>query len=125
MRSILLYKYLAGLGTVFLLAACDGGASAAHNGVRQTGFPGQISAGGGTSGEVMARSSQPATGSQEGMRGQAAGGSIAGTPSIPEGSGGTTSGAAMGGTTTGAAASQGAPAPSGGAPAVPPRNDKK
>jgi hypothetical protein len=62
---------------------------------KQTGFPGQVSAGGGTSGEVMAR----------------AGGTTAmpapsGTPGIPQGAGGT----------TGGAASAQAPSAGGGAP---------
>jgi hypothetical protein len=60
------------------------------SGVKQTGFPGQLTAGGGSSGSVLSqakvvsRSTAPA-----------------GTPGIPQGSGGNTSGAAMGGTTPG------------------------
>lgn len=104
-----------------LLAACGRAPTAAQAGIGQTGFPGQVTAGGGTSGEVMARTgaATAASGNQEGMRGQAPGGSVAGTPSIPEGSGGTTSGAAMGGTTGGAAATQSAPAPGSAASAIP------
>lgn len=59
---------------------------------RQTGFPGMVSAGGGTSGEVMARA------------GANAGGAAAGTPGIPQGSGGNTGGA----NTVGAAGGQNA-----------------
>ncbi|HWP18955.1 MAG TPA: hypothetical protein VNO84_07490 [Burkholderiaceae bacterium] len=54
-------------------------------------FPGQVSAGGGTSGEVLAR---------RGASGPDAPGP-SGTPGIPQGAGGNTSGAAMGGTTSG------------------------
>ncbi|GAB3538148.1 hypothetical protein GCM10027343_03160 [Noviherbaspirillum agri] len=152
---------------------------------KQTGFPGQVTAGGGTSGEVMARAasaanttaSMPAgtpgipqgsggtTGgaamggtsppgevsqqqppqqppqppaqqsapgggaTQEGVRGQSAAGTgSSGTPGVPEGSGGNTSGAAMGGATGGAAASQAAPpaSPPGGAPpSVPAQQEKR
>jgi hypothetical protein len=53
----------------------------------QTRFPGQVTAGGGTSGEVLAR------------RGQATDGNYAGgTPGIAGGAGGNTGGAATGGT---------------------------
>ncbi len=60
-----------------------------RQGAASTGFPGQVTADGGTSGEVMSRAGaqvDTATG---------------GTPGIPQGSGGTTSGAAMGGTSGG------------------------
>ena len=59
--------------------------------VNQTGFPGQITAGGGTSGEVMSRSAQATT----------EGGNARGTPGIPQGSEGNVGGTAMGGTTGG------------------------
>lgn len=112
-----------------LLAACDTrDAATAGNGVTQTTFPGQVTAGGNTSGEVLARGGVPhqagsAAGTshsgQEGVRGQSPGGTGAsGTPSIPEGAGGTPSGASMGGTTPGAAASQTAPAPGGASPST-------
>jgi hypothetical protein len=58
-------------------------------------FPGQLSASGGTSGEVMRRAASAPTAT-----------AAAGTPGIPEGSGGNTSGVAMGGTSPGAAANQ-------------------
>jgi len=70
------------------LAGCDGGHKAASEGVIQTKFPGQVTAGGGTSGAVIARTSRPVT------DGTYAGG----TPGIAGGSGGNTSGAATAGT---------------------------
>lgn len=70
-----------------LLAGCERDRAAA-NGVVQTKFPGQVSAGGATSGEIVARTSRPVT------DGTYAGG----TPGIAGGSGGNTSGAATGGT---------------------------
>lgn len=77
-----------GLSLIFLsaLAAC-GRDDPTHN-VNQTKFPGQVTAGGNTSGEVMARNT-PATTSHP----------AAGTPGIPQGSGGTTGGTATAGTT--------------------------
>ena len=104
---------LAALGCALLLglAGCGRGPSSAADGVRQTHFPGAVTAGGGTSGEVMARAVAGAK-SGEGGRGQAApGGSVSGTPGIPEGAGGTTSGPAMGATTQGAAGTKAAPQP--------------
>lgn len=145
-----------------VMSGCDREGEAGNE-VRQTGFPGMVSSGGMTSGEVMARAGKAkdtpdpsgtpgipqgaggttggvqmggtsgATGGptggpagtvettrQEGVRGQTAGGTgSSGTPGIPEGAGGTPSGAAMGGTTSGAAASQVAPPPGGTAPTVP------
>jgi hypothetical protein len=71
-----------------LLAACSqGGASDSAAAVRNTGFPGQVTAGGGTSGEVMAAAKKATDGSYAG-----------GTPYIAGGSGGNTGGAAPGGT---------------------------
>lgn len=120
-------RILTGLFIVGAVVACERAPATAQAGVRQTTFPGQVTAGGGTSGEVMARPSaaSAAGGNQEGLRGQAADGSVAGTPSIPEGAGGTTSGAAMGGTTGAAAATQVAPPPGGTSPAVPSQEGKK
>lgn len=57
-------------------------------GVLQTGFPGQITAGGGSSGAVMARTARPETDASY----------AGGTPGIAGGSGGTTGGAATAGT---------------------------
>ncbi|XPJ79327.1 hypothetical protein ACNSPR_30480 [Klebsiella pneumoniae] len=126
-----------------LSGGCDNTGSTAGSNVQQTGFPGQVSAGSATSGQVMARSGSatkaagapsPAPAAapaapqekgagggnagQEAMRGQSPTGGVSGTPGIPEGSGGTTSGAAMGGTTSGAAATQVAPPPGGAVPSV-------
>lgn len=61
-----------------------------QEGVKQTGFPGQLTAGGGSSGSVLSQASIVTRSTAP-----------AGTPGIPQGSGGTTSGAAMGGTTGG------------------------
>lgn len=123
------------------IAGCDNtdGSASAGSGVRETGFPGQVSAGGGASGEVMARAGRVpdtrdpsgtpgipqgsggntggaamggtsgAASAQEGVRGQSPASDVSGTPGIPEGAGGTPSGAAMGGTTGGAAATQAPP----------------
>lgn len=57
---------------------------------RQTNFPGMVSAGGGTSGQVMAANGGPKTDATY----------AGGTPGIAGGSGGNTSGAATGGTVT-------------------------
>jgi hypothetical protein len=164
------HNLLIGLSLTLLIGvtACDSGDQIPH--AKKTEFPGQITAGGGTSGEVMARASgvsnnrdpsgtpgiprgaggnvggaamgstssgtggptgglhnedsrrnaKPDTsGGTESVRGQASGGNVSGTPSIPEGAGGNPSGAAMGGTTSGAAASQTAPPPQRPAPGGP------
>lgn len=66
-------------------AGCDRGPKV-EDGVIQTKFPGQVSAGGGTSGEVIAQTS-----------GEKQTAPPAGTPGIPQGSGGNTGGAALGG----------------------------
>ena len=86
-RSLLL---LPALMAALALAACDGGQAGNDVQVRQTKFPGQVSAGGGTSGEVLARSSQVQNNPMP-----------AGTPGIPQGSGGNPGGAALGGTVQG------------------------
>lgn len=65
-------------------------ATSASTGVRQTGFPGQMTAGGGSSGAVMARTARPETNATY----------AGGTPGIAGGSGGNTGGAATGGTVT-------------------------
>ncbi|HJV83861.1 MAG TPA: hypothetical protein VJ698_00180 [Noviherbaspirillum sp.] len=116
-RVLLLAGSCALLGA---LAGCDKNTSSSA-GASQTHFPGGVTSGGGTSGEVMARAggttSAPAAAAPqaggESKRGQATlpGGSVSGTPSIPEGAGGTTSGPAMGGTTPGAAGTKAAPTP--------------
>jgi hypothetical protein len=77
-------------GAVALLLAatgCDRNGVGA-SGVIQTKFPGQVTAGGGTSGQILAQNAKPVT------DGTYAGGH----PGIAGGSGGNTGGAAMGGT---------------------------
>lgn len=59
--------------------------------VKENAFPGQVSAGGATSGEIIARTEAGSV--SPGSEGPE------GTPGIPQGSGGTTSGPNMGGTT--------------------------
>jgi hypothetical protein len=72
------------------LAGCDRGHTSAKEGVIQTKFPGQVTAGGGSSGQVLARSAKPETNAAY----------AGGTPGIAGGSGGNTGGAALGGTVT-------------------------
>jgi hypothetical protein len=84
----------ASLLTISLLAACAalGGCDRGHanpaSGVIQTKYPGQVTSGGGTSGQVMARSAKPETNAAY----------AGGTPHIAGGAGGNTGGAALGGT---------------------------
>ncbi|MDB5920117.1 MAG: hypothetical protein JWR40_4351 [Massilia sp.] len=69
-------------------SACSRADKPADAGIRKTAFPGMVTAGGGTSGEVLARSAKPVTdGSYAG-----------GTPGIAGGAGGTSGGTATGGT---------------------------
>ena len=107
--------FLLGLLLPVFLVACDREDGAASDtGARQSRFPGQVSAGGGTSGEVMARN-----------KGVADTPDPSGTPGIPQGSGGTTSGAAMGGTTGGEPGSTDAPVKKEGeAGGAPPREER-
>ena len=88
------------------LAGCDGDERKVDGstGVVQTGFPGQLTAGGGTSGAVLARNGTATDGTYAG-----------GTPGIAGGSGGTTGGAATAGTVveSGQGPSSGVTAPSG------------
>ena len=72
------------------LAGCDRGHANPKDGVIQTKFPGQVTAGGLTSGQVMARSAKPETNAVFG----------GGSPFIAGGSGGNTGGTAMGGSVT-------------------------
>ena len=96
------------LGAVALLAsalaACDRGGAPAANGVIQTKYPGQVSAGGMTSGQLMARTARPEIDATY----------AGGTPGIAGGSGGNTSGAETGGETreTGQGPSSGVTQPS-------------
>lgn len=91
-----------------LATGCNRNTAPASDGVIQTKFPGQVTAGGGTSGEIIARSAKPVTDATY----------AGGTPGIAGGSGGTTSGAELGGTTreTGQGPNTGVTPPSGAMP---------
>jgi hypothetical protein len=97
------------LGAVALLACtlagCDRGQAPAANRVIQTKYPGQVSSGGMTSGQIMARTARPETDATY----------AGGTPGIAGGSGGNTSGAEIGGATgeTGQGPSSGVTRPAG------------
>jgi hypothetical protein len=109
------------LAAGLLLAGCGDHASVERkDGILQTRLPGDVTSGGGTSGEVMARN-QADGAVQPGP---------AGTPGIPKGAGGNVGGAELGGTvprqtnvaatttapggaSTGPAAAASAPAPAG------------
>jgi len=71
-----------------LLTACDRGQAPAADGVIQTKYPGQVTSGGLSSGQIMARTARPETDATY----------AGGTPGIAGGSGGNTSGAETGGT---------------------------
>ncbi len=81
-------KMLLALGAAALMAsACSRTDKPADTGMRKTNFPGMVTAGGGTSGEVIARAQKPVTdGSYAG-----------GTPFHAGGAGGTTGGTATAG----------------------------
>jgi len=87
-----------------LLTACQRDEAPAAHGVIQTKYPGQLTAGGGSSGEVMARTARPETDATY----------AGGTPGIAGGSGGNTGGAETGGTVreTGQGPSRGVTDPS-------------
>jgi len=86
MRKI--FGYLMHASALVLLLAAGGCSKHGDEAQRQTKFPGMVTAGGGTSGQVMAANGGPKTdGSYAG-----------GTPGIAGGSGGNTGGAATGGT---------------------------
>lgn len=93
--------------TLLLLAGCNRHGDAVQ---AKTHFPGMVSAGGGTSGEVMAANGGNKTNAVY----------AGGTPGIAGGAGGNTSGAATGGTTreTGQGPSEGVSAPTGPAAAA-------
>jgi hypothetical protein len=86
------------LALAMFASGCGDHQNVASNGVRQTNFPGQLAAGGKSSGEVMQQKGEGVKSSMP-----------SGTPGIPQGAGGTTSGPAMGGTTPGAATAGNAP----------------
>ena len=72
---------------VVLATGCSREQQTADAGVRKTNFPGMVTAGGGTSGEVIARSQKPATDASY----------AGGTPGIAGGAGGNTGGTATAG----------------------------
>ena len=79
---------LTGIVTAALLAGCGDKPTSAAHGVIQTKYPGQVSSGGATSGQVLARNARPDTDATY----------AGGTPGIAGGAGGNTSGAETGGT---------------------------
>ena len=91
--------------SALLVTGCSRNTAPASDGVIQTKFPGQVTSGGGTSGEVIARTARPVTDATY----------AGGTPGIAGGAGGNTSGAAVGGTTreTGQGPTSGVTPPSG------------
>ena len=100
--TLLIHGGLAAL--VVLAAGCNNKQAPASNGVIQTKYPGQVTAGGESSGALMARTARPETDATY----------AGGTPGIAGGSGGTTSGAEVGGTVqeSGQGPSSGASQPS-------------
>ena len=89
MKHRLMLALLATLtsGLIGLSGCSDRHDTVASNGIRQTGFPGVVTAGGGSSGEVIARAGKAANGSYAG-----------GTPFHAGGAGGNTGGTATAGT---------------------------
>jgi hypothetical protein len=87
-----------------LLAGCGDKPTAAAHGVIQTKYPGQVSAGGATSGQILTANARPETDATY----------AGGTPGIAGGAGGTTSGAETAGTVqeSGQGPSSGATQPS-------------
>ena len=77
----------AAAAAVLLTAGCSREQQAADAGMRKTNFPGMVTAGGGTSGEVIARAQKPATDASY----------AGGTPGIAGGAGGNTGGTATAG----------------------------
>ncbi|MFL6674371.1 MAG: hypothetical protein ACJ8LG_13895 [Massilia sp.] len=89
MRLSILLTCAGAAALAAMASGCDrGGTRTAQNGVMQTRFPGEVTSGGGTSGEILTRNAPPTT------DGTYAGG----TPGIAGGSGGNTGGAGTGGT---------------------------
>jgi hypothetical protein len=87
MKALVFLMHAGAAALLVATAGCDrDGAGAGHS--MQTRFPGMVTAGGGTSGQVLARTSKPTT------DGTYAGG----TPGIAGGAGGNTGGAGTGGT---------------------------
>ena len=93
------------LAACLLAAGCGPRGPGQEDGVLQTKFPGQVSAGGGTSGEVIARTA----GSKQAAP-------PAGTPGIPQGAEGNVGGTAPGGTVAKSESGTAAGVPAGGGP---------
>ncbi|MBD8530064.1 MULTISPECIES: hypothetical protein [unclassified Massilia] len=87
MKATTLAMSLIAASASLALAGCDRGHTDAKDGVIQTRFPGQVTSGGLTSGQVIARSPKPTTNAAY----------AGGTPGIAGGAGGNTGGAALGG----------------------------
>jgi len=98
----------AAMALLAALAGCERGHTASVGGIVQTKYPGQVSAGGATSGAIIAATPRPVTDATY----------AGGTPGIAGGSGGNTSGAETGGATreTGQGPTSGVTAPSGAQP---------
>lgn len=101
--TILIQGTLAALAV--LAAGCDRGRASSVDGIAQTKYPGQVTAGGATAGTIIARTAKPTVNATY----------AGGTPGIAGGSGGTTSGAETGGTVreTGQGPTSGVTPPSG------------
>lgn len=101
--TILIHCTLATLA--LSVSGCHRGGNPSVGGIEQAKYPGQVSAGGATSGTIIARTAKPAVDATY----------AGGTPGIAGGSGGTTSGAETGGTVreTGQGPSTGVTNPSG------------
>jgi len=99
--------FLMHAGAAALLLSAAGCKEHGDEAMRETKFPGMVSAGGGTSGQVMARNGGPKTDATY----------AGGTPGIAGGAGGNTSGAGTGGSTreTGQGPSSGVSTPANGA----------
>jgi hypothetical protein len=88
MKALVFLMHGAACAALLASSGCNRDRVDSATGVNQTKFPGEVTAGGGSSGQVLARSSKPVT------EGTYAGG----TPGIAGGAGGTTGGAATPGT---------------------------
>ena len=108
MKASVFLMHGAAVAALLAAAGCDRGYKDSTAGVIQTKFPGQVTAGGSTSGQVIARSAKPTTDATY----------AGGTPGVAGGSGGSTGGAATAGTVTesGQGPTQGVTAPTGIAP---------
>jgi hypothetical protein len=88
MKALIFLGHAGACALLLAASGCDRNRAPVEGGVIQTKFPGQVSAGGGTSGQVLARNAKPVTDATY----------AGGTPGIAGGSGGNTAGAATGGT---------------------------